>query len=365
MSDIDDLLHKLYYSTKSPASYSSAQKLYKEAKLYSGTVTLKYVKEWLKGELTYTLHKQSRKNFKRNPVFVSRIDEQWQADLVDMQEYSSYNNGIKYILTVIDILSKYAWVVTLKSKNAVNIVKGLEKIFKFGRIPQKLQTDRGTEFLNKQMKVLMKRYKINHFTSTHSVKKCSIVERFNRTLKAKMFKYFTATGSKKYIYILQDLLSSYNNSVNRSIKMKPIDVNSENEKKILQNLYNVNSKREYLLSKVKEPKLAMNQIVRKKYDLNVLEKGYFPLWSDETYKIYKAKTGKNTPIYQIKKEGKSIEGNLYPEQIQEINPNFYRVEKIIKRKIQRGKIMYYVKWLNHSSTENSWIPANYIRKLLK
>ena len=86
----------------------------------------------------------------------------------------------------------------------------------FGRSPEKLQTDKGTEFLNHNFQSLLKENSI-HFFTTNSELKASMVERFNRTLKTRMWKYFTAKNNRVYIDILQDIIHGFNNSYHRSI----------------------------------------------------------------------------------------------------------------------------------------------------
>ncbi|RWR98555.1 hypothetical protein B4U79_09641, partial [Dinothrombium tinctorium] len=111
-----DFLNSVYYDPNHPASFASVEKLYNFAKEKFPNANKDEIKEWLSEQLTYTLHKQARKRFKRNKVLVSHMDEQWQADLADMRQVSSENKGFKYILTVIDIFSKYAWAVPIKNK---------------------------------------------------------------------------------------------------------------------------------------------------------------------------------------------------------------------------------------------------------
>ena len=164
------------------------------------------------------------------------MGEEWKADLVIMDSLSKSSNGHNYILTVIDVLSKYAWVEPIKTKSGENLVKAFEKICKKGRQPEKLHTDKGTEFTNRLFQRFLKDKNIFFFT-THNDTKASIVERFNRTLKGKMWKYFTAKNTLKYNDVLQKLIYSYSHSRNRSIRMKPEDVNPENESVVWQRLY--------------------------------------------------------------------------------------------------------------------------------
>jgi len=113
-----------------------------------------------------------------------------------MQPFSKYDNdGMKYLWTVIDIFSKYGWILPLKNKTGLEVASALEKVFK-ERKPDKLWVDKRKEFYNSQVQKLVSLY------STENEEKSSIVERWNRTMKEKMFKYFTANSTRKYVDIL-------------------------------------------------------------------------------------------------------------------------------------------------------------------
>ena len=109
-------------------------------------------------------------------------------DLVDLQKLAKYNKGYKYLLTVIDVLSKFAWVEPLKSKSATVMVEALQRLWtRLGdRLPEKVQTDSGGEFYNAKVQAFFKKQGVNHF-STHGDAHGSVVERWNRTLKTNMF----------------------------------------------------------------------------------------------------------------------------------------------------------------------------------
>jgi transposase InsO family protein len=111
------------------------------------------------------------------------IDHQWQADLMDLGKLASYNKGFKYLLTCIDVLSRYAWVVPLKDKTANALKEAFRVIFKSGWRPIRLQTDKGTEFTNRVFQKFLKENDAHFFTTYNEETKASIVERFNRTLK--------------------------------------------------------------------------------------------------------------------------------------------------------------------------------------
>ena len=148
-------------------------------------------KKWLESQLAYTLHKPARRRFKRNRVIVNGKDEQWQADLVDVQALKKDNDGYRFLLPVIDVLSKYVFVVPLKDKTGKSLVDAFDAIFKKdGRVPERLQTDAGKEFLNKEFQQFLTSKNVRHFV-TYIETKAQIVERFNRTLKKRMWRYFT------------------------------------------------------------------------------------------------------------------------------------------------------------------------------
>ena len=176
----------------------------------------------LQGLLSYTLHKPRRRRFPTLPVVVHGMDDQWVADLVEMQPLKKWNRGMRYLLTVVDVLSKYAWVEPLKTKTGVAVAAAFERILKRarGRHPVRLQTDAGKEFYNRTFQTLMTRRKIHHF-STYEDTKASVVERFNRTLKERMYRYFTARNTYRYVAALPALVQGYNVTKHRSIGMPP------------------------------------------------------------------------------------------------------------------------------------------------
>ena len=141
----------------------------------------------LQKDLGYTLHKPRRRRFPTLPVLVFNMYEQWVADLVEVQNISKYNKGMRYLLMVIDAFSKYAWVEPIKTKTGKAVTEAFEKILKCakGRKPLNLQTDDGKEFYNSTFAALMKQKNIHHF-STSGDTKASIVERFNRTFKERL-----------------------------------------------------------------------------------------------------------------------------------------------------------------------------------
>ena len=265
-----NFLSDYYFDTKSPLA------LYREAKKHHPSLTFHQVKTWLQSKdtyNTYTIHKLVRYNFPRNRVIVTEIDDQWQADLADISSLARFNKEYKFLLTCIDVFSKFAWVVTLKNKSGESLVNGFQSILNTGRSPKKLQTDKGTEFLNHNFQSFLKKKNI-HFFTTNSELKPSMVERFNRTLKTCMWKYFTAKNTCVYIDILKDIVQGYNNSYHRSIGQAPASVRLLNAGQVRKKLYG-NS----WAKPIRELKFKLGDQVRISKSRRTFKKGYLPSWT--------------------------------------------------------------------------------------
>ena len=295
--------------------------------------------------LVEELHKPARRNYPRRKFNVRGLDETWQADLVEMQPYARENRGIKYLLTVIDVLSKFAWAVPVKRKTAQDVTAAMDSVLQQGRVPSNLQTDKGKEFYNASFQNLMSRYHINHY-STYSNLKASIVERFNRTLKNRMWLKFSLRGTYKWLDILQDLVAAYNDTKHRTIGMKPKDVNAANVETLMQRFSQNNRRRR------KVPKFKIGDKVRVSKNKHVFEKGYTPNWTTEIFTVNRVMP--TSPVtYKLKDyQDKPIAGGFYEEEhLESKYPDVYIVEKVLKKRGDRA----YVKWLGFDSSHNSRI----------
>ena len=151
-------------------------------------------------QLANELHKPIIRKFEKGKVYSTFKDNIWGADLADMQLLSKYNKGIRFLFCVIDIFNKYAWVVPLKDKERISIVKAFQSILKQSnsRKPNKIWVDKGSEFYNAYFKKWLRDNDIVMY-STHNEEKSVVVERFIRTLKSKIYKYMTSTSKNVYI----------------------------------------------------------------------------------------------------------------------------------------------------------------------
>ena len=109
-------LSRVYESPKHPASFSGLDKIYRIAKKKFPSITRNEIKQWAEANLSYSLHKPSRRNFKRNKIYAPEIDSLWEADLAFVQDLAKENDGVNYLLVVIDVFSKFLWVRPMKNK---------------------------------------------------------------------------------------------------------------------------------------------------------------------------------------------------------------------------------------------------------
>lgn len=345
---MDALLSRLFLDPET--GYSSIRNLYNRAHKLDPRIKIHDVKTWLATQPAYTVHRYARRVYPRNRVVVSSIDEQWQMDLVDLSSLSPYNNGYKFLLNCIDLFSKFAWSVALKNKSAKSIIDAFNIILKSDRKPHKIQTDAGTEFINKHFQALLKKLEIVFFT-TKSELKASVVERFNRTLKERMWRYFTQNNTYKYTDVLDKLLHAYNSSVHRTIGIAPISVNKLNETEILQKVFRLSQNNACVY------KFNIGDKVRISKVKGVFEKGYVPNWSEEIFVISERKS-RQPPVYTVNDQlGESVEGVFYEYELQKIDviADVYIVEKVIKTRKRGGRSEYFVKWRGYPNKFNSWV----------
>lgn len=292
----------------------------------------------------FSLHKLARKRFPVRSYRAKYKNQFWQADLEEMIPYAKENAGYKYILTIIDVFSRFAWAWPLKYKNAETVVEAFKIVINDYGAPKYLHTDQGKEFENKTLRnflVTTKQF------SVKSQFKAALVERFNRTLKGRMYKYFTFVGNYKWFDILHKIVDGYNNTYHTTIKMTPSEA-----------YQNKNRKRVFLLqekriSQKKKDKtlLKVGDYVRLSKAKNIFEKGFVANWTEEIFQIHRVHKKYSPVMYTIKDKEKNIlEGKFYKYELQKVaRPRSFAIEKIIESKGNRIQ----VKFLGYKQPE--WI----------
>ena len=257
---------------------------------------------------------------------------------------------------VLDVFSTYGWIVPLKDKKGGTLTQAFKAIFKEGRKPQYLWTDKGKEYYNKHMTGLLEKNKITLY-STQNEEKSSVCERWNRKIKTKMWKQFTIQGNTQYLDMLPKLVEQYNNTKHSSIKMTPIEASKKiNEGTVYFNLY---GDMEQVSSKAK---FKVGDKVRiSKYKRNVFDKGYTPNWTEEMFTVDKIQYT-NPITYKIKDlRGEEIKGSFYELELLKAKQDVFRIDKVIRRDYKKKQAL--VKWKGYSDEFNSWIPMKDLQNI--
>lgn len=345
----ENIFSNVYYSPNDQGALGGFKGLTSSLKSKKKHFKSSTVKKWLQSQEAYTIHKPLTKKFARRRTIVSGINDQFQADLIDMQKFKKTNSNHSYILTVIDVFSKYAWAVPLENKGGKNVANKLQKIFS-QKVCRSFQTDKGREFYNSEVKHILQNKNIHHFSTENDDIKAACIERFNRTLQLKLNRWFTKTKTFKWIDVLEDLVKAYNNSYHSSIRMSPKDVSHENEEDVWIQLYSDQS------TPLTKSPLKIGDVVRISKYKHVFSKGYDANWSTETFFICKVLP--TVPLtYELKdRMSEKIQGTYYLKELQKVyTTNKYDVEKVISERKIDGKTQFLVKFKGYPNKFNEWV----------
>ena len=280
----------------------------------------------------------------------------WTSDLLEMIPFSRSNKGYKYLLMVIDVFSKYGWIIPIKTKTGAAVTQALKQLFNGGRKPSRFWTDKGKEYYNKSVRELLEKHHIIHY-STENEEKSSVAERWNRTIKRNLWKYFTANnGTRKYLEVLPALVEKYNNTYHRSIKCTPTEaLDPAKYVHVFEALYGKTSEL------IKTPKFVVGDKVRISKKKRFFEKGFTENWSDEVFTVSKVKQTK-PPTYVLKDDkNEEVKGTFYEPELQKSATTTYRIEKVLRRRtLKDGRKQEYVRWKGYDNSHNSWIDVSAI-----
>jgi transposase InsO family protein len=353
------MIKKYFYNPDEPTAYSTLPKLVKAV----GKRREKEVSDWLLKQDAYTLHKPVRRKFQRNFYTVSNINDVWELDLADMQNIAQYNDGVKYLLTCIDCFSRYAHVKPLTSKSSNNVSKAFESVLDDAKPnkPLVVRTDRGKEFLGLPFQKLLKDKNIEHHVCKDPVIKCSMIERFNRTIKSKLYKYFTHASSYRYIDVLTRFVKSYNHSVHSTTGMAPFNINARNILSVWKRVKNKQGRIPTQAARYKQGQTV--RIAKEKFKF---AKGFEQNFSREIFKISKVIEHSPQPVYELYDLNDNvIDGRFYNNELTPVKitrSTLYDIDKLLGSRLLAGIRQYLVRWKGYGPDFDSWINASSIKK---
>ena len=319
----------IYYDPSSPGGFRGPEALWQEAKQHIPTLKRGQVLDFLRSQKPYTKHQQYRGVKKYRKVWSRRARYLIQMDLLDFRNYTRQNDGFNYILCAIDVFTKKLWTFPLKRKSAEEVHNAVFW-FLMDERPEKIQTDQGTEFINATLARTEGRMDppIKHY-HTWSIKKASVVERVQRTLRNRLGKIWERNGDHRWIDVLPQITESYNNSVHRSIGMKPNDVGPEHHQLIRDRLYDYPDRVPTPAQVRKEAKearritkqLGVGDYVRILEYRTVFRKESSQAWSSAVYRV--RRVIQSSPItFEIEDlDRDAIKGGFYLRQLIKVKPS--------------------------------------------
>ena len=307
------LLQRVYNDPSSPAYLAGQQAVFREARKLNPAVRLRDVVDFLTTQEHYTLHKPIRHKYARNRVVAAGIDSDWQLDLIDLRNLPHANRKHKFILACIDVFSKYGWAIPMATKQPAETLKAFRVILRDKRKPWRICHDRGTEFAGVFKQFLAEQSIVQFFATSPDVK-ASVVERYIRTLKTRLWRHFSKNKTLNWIDAIGDIAAAYNRSVHRSIGVAPVDVTIANEREV----------RHYLYGTDPGPAVKFNykvgESVRITREKGKLSKGYQPTFTGEIFHISK-RLNRFPATYRIEDaNGEAIDGIFYESEFSRVRP---------------------------------------------
>ncbi|KAL3118844.1 hypothetical protein niasHT_008191 [Heterodera trifolii] len=349
MGHAGEKINKIYTDPANPGGYAGASALYAAVKKKHPKLKRAEFEDFLQRNTTYTLFKPKREKFRRLRTVPAGFMTDVQADLADFQALSRKNKGYRYLLLAVDVLSRRMFGSPVKSKRPVDMKRAFEELFEqMSRVPDTLYTDRGLEFVAKPLKEFYAEKGIQKF-ETSSKKKAAVAERAIRTLKTRLYKYFSANNTSVWVDVVPKFLSAINNSVCRVTGLRPNEISDTNAREVWKRVYGV-------AQPDKKPKIRAGETVRIPEPKHIFEKGYIPNYSDHVYTVDEARS--TNPQHYLLKDyyGTKLKRKFYlPEltKVQVDENTMYRIEKKYKERMRDGKSEILVKFIGFP--EKYWV----------
>ena len=266
-------------------SFAGVSAIYK---YFKGGLPKKRIEEILSTIETYSKYKEKRRPNLHNPFFIYYKHQIWGIDLMYVYKWKGFNNGIQYLLSVLESFSRKLFLVPMKNKSTETTISSFKKILDhIGKTPDVLYADKGGEFQSANFQQYCDSYRIN-LVFSESPYKSSLVERAQRTLQNIMYRHMHYNNTKRYIDSLPDIIHTFNSRVNRTIGISPNNAYKDENKSVV--LYNLEQYYQKALAKRSKAKYKINtqvRILRLSKNRLFTRKAFTPNFTDEVFIIYK------------------------------------------------------------------------------
>lgn len=370
--EVDDYLKGKYFDVAGPGSYSGLEKIWftvRDDPLKPASLNKRKVKQWLERQEVYQVHTKPKEKYTTEAIIVSEPDSQWDCDILVLPDKPKKNRNFKFLLGVIDLFSRHAWVRLLKTKTALDTANAFRSVLREGRKCKLLRHDEGGEFRGVHFRQMLKEEGIPNIIAYGAVKS-NYIERFFRTFQKKYYRYAYHNTTEKFVDIVQDIVKSYNNSVHSSTKIKPAEVGVHNTLELYDRVYTPILQRR--AQERAEPVFSIGQLVRISLFKDKFKRGYTQDWSEEVFEVWSVV--KSHPVrYKIRDLlGEKISGSFYSENLKLANARHasevnWKIERIIssrKKKGRQGRESL-VKWFGWNSKFASYIDNSDLKKFPK
>ena len=360
-----EFLRRFYRDPQQPGSLGGIRRLYDAAKAIRPDISLKDVEKFMQDSRTYTLHKLQPKKFKRRAILSPKPRVILGADLADMRLLAKYNRGYNYILVCIDIFSRYAKAIPLKRKDAKSMVVAMKQVLEEDDVfkgVSRFFVDRGKEFYNQPLRTYLESRGVKTYSVYSQETKCSIAERFIRTLKGRLYRFMTERNSLEYVSALQSIVQSYNHTTHSTLgKKTPSEVHTlRNPQKIRDQFRVIGYKRGESRSRKFSRSLRVGDYVRLAgaERASKFSRGFHIQNTEEIFRISNIDRRQRPVCYHLHDlTGDTILGCVYREELIKVTlPEVFPIT-IKKSRIVNGRKQFYVSWLGYDTTQDQWIDA--------
>lgn len=354
---------KTYTTPGTSIAFSGLNHIYN---YYEKQIPISVIEKELESVNSYSLHFPAKK-VGTNPFFIYKRRLMFMIDLIDVQSMEQSNNNVKYLLTCIDCFSRYGWVRTCINKSSIEIFAQFKSIMDSipNDLPHKLHSDKGLEIKNKLFNKYCKQNNIIQIYSENETKS-ALVERFNQSLQALLYKYLTYNETMTYIYEIQNLVDTYNNRWHRSLGMSPSEADSPSSHNVVFQRLRFKHFKLITNNLLTDAKYKIGTPVRISKYKEKFNRGYETNFTEEIFYIKGINTRMPLISYKLKDGNEEdVEGTFYEKELISVSANNieYKINKILKTKGKGKNKKHYVSWKGYNDKFNSWIDANTIHKL--